>query len=40
MSFLQRFLKSTEREECAPPQRSSFQNVSEEQVEAHLNIAR
>jgi hypothetical protein len=40
MSFLQRFLPSTDREGAAPPQRSSFQNVSEEQLEAHLNIAR
>jgi hypothetical protein len=40
MSFLQRFLPTTDREGAAPPQRSSFQNVSEEQLEAHLNIAR
>jgi hypothetical protein len=40
MSFLQRFLPNTGREEIAPPQRSSFQDVSEEQLEAHLNIAR
>src|ERR1700722_20606845 len=40
MSFLQRFLPNTDREGSAPPQRSSFQNVSEDQLEAHLNIAR
>ena len=40
MSFLQRFLPNTDREGAIPPQRSSFQNVSEEQLEAHLNIAR
>ena len=40
MSFLQRFLPNTDREGAVPPQRSSFQNVSEEQLEAHLNIAR
>jgi hypothetical protein len=40
MSFLQRFLKNTDREECAAPQRSSFQNVSDDQLEAHLKIAR
>ena len=40
MSFLQRFLPNTTREETPAPTRSSFQNVSEEQLEAHLNIAR
>ncbi len=40
MSFLQRFLPNAEREGAAPPARSSFQNVSDEQLEAHLNIAR
>lgn len=40
MSFLQRFLPNAEGVEVAAPQRSSFQNVSEEQLEAHLNVAR
>jgi hypothetical protein len=40
MSFLQRFLKTTEREAPRAPERSSFQDVSEDQLEAHLNIAR
>jgi hypothetical protein len=40
MSFLQRFLPNTTREEIPASTRSSFQNVSEEQLEAHLNIAR
>jgi hypothetical protein len=40
MSFLQRFLPNTPREGFTPPQRSSFQDVSEDQLEAHLNIAR
>ncbi len=40
MSFLQRFLPNTSREEAPAPTHSSFQDVSEEQLEAHLNIAR
>ncbi|MBW3540151.1 MAG: hypothetical protein KY476_07770 [Planctomycetes bacterium] len=40
MGFLQRFLKTTTRESQAPRSRSSFQDVSEEELEAHLNIAR
>jgi hypothetical protein len=40
MSFLQRFLKNSEREETPAPALSSFQDVSDEQLEAHLNIAR
>ena len=40
MGFLQRFLKDTERQAPAPRRQSSFQNVSEDQLEAHLNIAR
>ena len=40
MSFLQRFLPTPTREETPTSTRSSFLNVSEEQLEAHLNIAR
>jgi hypothetical protein len=40
MSFLQRFLPNTSREEIPVSTRSSFQNVSDEQLEAHLNISR
>ena len=40
MSFLQRFLPTPTREETPTSTRSSFPNVSEEQLEAHLNIAR
>jgi hypothetical protein len=40
MGFLQRFLKDAERPAPAPRRQSSFQNVSEDQLEAHLNVAR
>ena len=40
MSFLQRFLPNTGREEVATSTRSSFLNISEDQLEAHLYIAR
>jgi hypothetical protein len=40
MSYLQRFLPNTEREGASPPPMSSFLNVSEDQLEAHLNIAK
>ncbi len=40
MSFLQRFLKNNYRDSQTTTTQSSFQNVSEEQLEAHLNVAR
>ncbi len=40
MGFLQKFLKNTYRDGVTPRERSSFQDLSEEQLEAHLNIAR
>jgi hypothetical protein len=40
MGFLKKFLKSTVREGQAHPTRSSFENLTEDQLETHLNIAR
>lgn len=40
MGFVQRFLKNDHRESQSRPRRSSFHDVSEEQLEAHLQIAR
>ena len=40
MGFLQRFLKSTHREGQLPRDESSFMDLSEEQLEAHLGVAR
>jgi hypothetical protein len=40
MSFLQRFLKNTYRDGDPPQERSSFQNLSDDQLEAHLSVAR
>lgn len=40
MGFLKRFIKSTSREEFANEGRSSFNQVTEVQLEEHLNIAR
>ena len=40
MSFLQRFLKTTYRDGQAPRGRSSFQNLSDDDLEAHLKISR
>ncbi len=40
MGFLQRFLKSTNREEDSSDNQSSFLELTEEQLESHLSIAR
>ena len=40
MGFLQRFLKNTHREGQVAPHKSSFQDLTEDQLEAHLNIVR
>ncbi|MFV0444642.1 MAG: hypothetical protein ACK5Q5_13815 [Planctomycetaceae bacterium] len=40
MGFLQRMIKSTYRDETAQRSRSSFANLSEQQLEEHLAIAR
>ena len=40
MSFLQKFLKNSYRDGLGPPSRSSFQDLTEDQLEAHLNITR
>src|SRR3954469_12366726 len=40
MSFLQRFLKNTYRDGHTPKDQSSFRDLSEDQLEAHLNIKR
>ncbi len=40
MGFLQRFLKNTYRDAQSPKARSSFQDLTEDQLEAHLNIVR
>ena len=40
MSFLQRFLKNTYRDGHTPANQSSFQNLTEDQLEAHLGVAR
>jgi hypothetical protein len=40
MSFLQRFLKSTYRDGHLPREQSSFLNLTEDQLEAHLGVAR
>jgi hypothetical protein len=40
MGFLQRFLKNTGRDEPAEGGASSFQNLSEDELEAHLGVAR
>lgn len=40
MGFLKRFFKNTYRDGQAPKGRSSFENLSDEQLQAHLNIDR
>ncbi|MDA1016776.1 MAG: hypothetical protein O3A00_20250 [Planctomycetota bacterium] len=40
MGFLQRFLKNTFRDGHAPRGRSSFENLSDEQLEEHLSVTR
>lgn len=40
MSFLQRFLKNTYRDGHTPKDQSSFRDLTEDQLEAHLNIKR
>ena len=40
MGFLQKLLKNTFRDGMQAPSHSSFENLSEEDLEAHLNIAR
>ena len=40
MSFLQRFLKNTYRDGHTPRDQSSFRDLTEDQLEAHLNIIR
>jgi len=40
MGFLQRFLKNTYRDGQTARDKSSFMNLSEDQLEAHLNIVR
>lgn len=40
MSFLKRFFKNTYRDGEAPVGRSSFENLNEDQLQAHLNITR
>lgn len=40
MGFLKRFLKTTFRDGDAPRGASSFQNLTEEELEAHMNVAR
>ncbi|MEX2288347.1 MAG: hypothetical protein WD648_14725 [Planctomycetaceae bacterium] len=40
MSFLQRFLKHTYRDGQTPRDQSSFRDLTEDQLEAHLNIIR
>lgn len=40
MGFLQRFLKTTHRDGQLPRDESSFMNLSEDQLEAHLGVAR
>jgi hypothetical protein len=40
MGFLQRFLKDAQREAVKPRRQSSFQNVTEDQLEEHLSVAR
>lgn len=40
MGFLKKFLKTSHREGNSPRGRSSFENLSDDQLEAHLRIAR
>ncbi|MCC7422048.1 MAG: hypothetical protein IT428_17350 [Planctomycetaceae bacterium] len=40
MGFLQRFLKNTFRDGAPPRGRSSFENLSDDQLEAHLGVSR
>ncbi|QDV51644.1 hypothetical protein [Gimesia fumaroli] len=40
MGFLKRFLKTTYRDSSAGKSRSSFESLSEDQLETHLNIAK
>lgn len=40
MGFLKKFLKTTYRDNSAGKARSSFESLSEEQLETHLNIAK
>jgi hypothetical protein len=40
MGFLQRFLKNTYRDGQTPRDKSSFMNLTEDQLETHLNIVR
>ena len=40
MGFLKRFLKTSTRDTQVAPGGSSFRDVSEEQLEAHMNVAR
>lgn len=40
MGFLQRFLKNSYRDGLGPPSQSSFQDLTEDQLEAHLNITK
>lgn len=40
MGFLKRFFKNTYRDGQPPKGRSSFENLSDDQLQAHLNIAR
>ena len=40
MGFLKRFLKTTYRDNTAGKSRSSFESLSEDQLETHLNIAK
>lgn len=40
MGFLKRFLKTTYRDNTAGKTRSSFESLSEDQLETHLNIAK
>jgi hypothetical protein len=40
MGFLQRFLKNTYRDGVTPHVQSSFQDLTEDQLEAHLNVVR
>jgi hypothetical protein len=40
MGFLKKFFRNVYHEDAAPPEVSSFESVSEEQLEAHLEVAR
>src|SRR5690554_6809378 len=40
MSFLKRFLKNSYRDGYPSAQKSSFENLTEEQLEAHLEVTR